>query len=78
MPPDAVSVDDMIAAANPVPWSDAEEGDVVGAFLGHVIGGRYAATGEFMLTVSIPREIMDPHALMESMGMLTYWEVRRA
>ena len=74
-----LSVDDRMAALDePVPWNDAEDGDLVAGFLAHVIGGRYAATGEFLLTLSIPAEILDPHALMQSQGMLTWWEGFRA
>jgi hypothetical protein len=72
-------IDDRIAALpDPVNWDEADEGDMVAGFLAHVIGGRYAATGEFMLTLSIPSEILDPHKLMQSQGMLTWWEGFRA
>jgi hypothetical protein len=71
-------VDSLIAAADPVAWPDAEEGDLIASFLGHVVAGRYANSGEFLVTISIPAEILDPHAMMKSIGNMTYWESRKA
>lgn len=70
-------IDDLIADAAPVPYDGADEGETVAMFLGHVVSGRYSSAGEFLLTISIPRDILNPHDLMESFGEMTLWEVRK-
>lgn len=70
-------IDDLIGESDPVPYDEAEEGETVAMFLGHVVSGRYSSGGEFLVTISIPRDILNPHDLMESFGEMTLWEVRK-
>lgn len=72
-----MSIDQRIANANPMPYEQADEDDMVASFTAHIIGGKYSSGGEFILTLSIPADILNPHDLMKSMGFMTYWEGRK-
>jgi len=70
-------VSQMVRMLDPTPWEDAENGDVIAGFIAHILPGNYTNSGEFILKLSIPREVFSPHDLMASTGFLTYWEVRK-
>lgn len=75
---DSQEIVDIIANAEPdTPYADADEGDKVAGFCAHTVGGRYASTGEFLLTISIPTSTFNPHDLMASAGFMLYWEARK-
>lgn len=71
-------IEGIIASApEPVAYADAEEGEMVAKFLAHTVGGRYSSSGEFLLTISIPTAIFNPHDMMNSSGFMLYWEARK-
>lgn len=70
-------IGDLIANADPIPYADADPGDLVANFLGHVLAGKYSTAGEFVLPISIPASTLDPRDLMGAQGMMFYIELRK-
>ena len=64
--------------AEPVPYFDADNDDLIASFIGSIGSAKYDARGSFVLTLEIPFDVIgDPTDLMRSQGMMLVWQARK-